>query len=991
MPVKNSLIAIGAFSIFCCLLQGMTPSEPAAPVRPAAPQARKARPTPLPVKIPFGPPTQNVVSRQLRSGTVHVYPLPLKAGERVVVIAFQDGVDLQAALFDPAGQHLFTVNSPNGTKGAERIFWVAKTSGNYRIEISCSEQKAVGDYRISINDQGPANEKDQQDALAEQLFYRAAEEMKARALDRVEEKLQNAARLWEEINNQRRQADALNALGGLYRDAGRFDEALQKFSRIRNLYHRLGRIADEGLVDNSIGAIQAARQDLVSAQNSFNQALACGESGNDRSVIAAAYENLGTLFRSEGHAEEALASLEKAREIWKGLNVGKEAGTLVSMGELFVAEGEWNLANEKYQEAWAVLTFDRDPGAKAQVLQGLGNLYLKTHQPEQALRHFRKALDIQQQARLLNDLPNSLNGIADALLNEKQPLQALTISRQALTIYEQRADLTGQARVLVNIGWALARLHRYTESRDSYERALTLNKSLDPWTVAAARLGLALLEKDRRNPISAQREAEAAVKSVEGLRGSAGSDFRMAFSATKRDSYDALIDILLWRHSLSPAAGYDAQALRVSEQARSRGLLDRVSAVAATANLKSSPSSPPILSLREIQSHLDSETLLLEYHLGRRASWLWVVGASFCRVFRLPPREQLENLINRVAKLLPNSQRRERFLEARRAATELSHTLLGPKVVPRLGHKRLLISAPDALQSANLGTLPDPGIAEPPLGDRNWPQPLLVDHEVDSILSASLASALHAREAARPRPQDRLAVIGDPVSDDHDKRLAGSEGFSPSERKNKDDARSPSRFPRLESAEAEGKAILKEAGQQGVTGAFGFDATRELVLSGQLSTFGNLHFVTHGFVEPGNAKSSFLVLSQWDRQGHSIDGLLTADDISHLDLPADLVVLSACETGLGERIPGEGIVGLSHAFMEAGATRVMVSLWKVEDQATSKLMDSFYHEYFTNGLSPLQALRRAQTAMWKSQSFNAPFFWGGFEVQGDWQWVRDPR
>jgi tetratricopeptide (TPR) repeat protein len=917
--------------------------------------------------------------------------LPLKAGERVVVIAYQDGVDLQAALFDPAGQYLFTVNSPNGTKGAERIFWVAKTSGNYRIEISCSEQKAAGDYRISITNQGPANEKDEKEALAEQLFYQAAEEMKARALDRVEEKLKDAARLWEEIGHQERQADAWNGLGNFYYEAKSLDEALRQFIQVKNLYRRLGKVADEGLADNSIGTVQDARQDFVAAQNSFNQALACGESGNDKSVVAAAYQNLGTLFRKEGRAEEALANLGRAREIWKGFNTGKEAATLVSMGELFVAEGKWGLAQERYQEAWAVIISDRDPGAKAKVLQGLGSLYLKTGQPDRAWRFYSKALAVERQARLLNEMPDSLNGMADALLNKKQPLQALMTSRQALAIYEQQMNLSGQARTHVNMGWALARLHRYEESRRSYERALSLAKGLDPWIASAARLGLALLERDHGNPTAAQREAEAAVKSVEGLRGSAGADFRMAFSATKRDHYDALIDILLWEHSLSPGAGYDAQALRVSEQASSRGLLDRVSTVAATAKVKSSPPSSQILSLREIQSHLDSETLLLEYHLGRHASWLWVVGASFCRVFKLPPRDQLENLINRVAKLLPISRRHESFREALRAATDLSHTLLGPKVVPLLGHKRLLISASEALQSVYLGALPDPGIAEPPPGARKWPQPLLVDHEVDPILSASLVSALHAREAARPRPQDRLAVVGDPVSDDSDKRLAGSEGSSASERKNKPGARSMSRFPRLEFAKAEGEAILKEAGQQGVMGAFGFAATRELVLSGQLSTFGTLHFVTHGFVEPGNAKGSFLVLSLWDQQGHPVNGYLTADDISHLDLPADLVVLSACETGLGEHVPGEGIVGFSHAFMEAGATRVMVSLWNVEDQATSKLMGSLYHEYFTNGLSPLQALRRAQTEMWKSQNFDAPFFWGGFEVQGDWQWVRDPR
>jgi CHAT domain-containing protein len=140
----------------------------------------------------------------------------------------------------------------------------------------------------------------------------------------------------------------------------------------------------------------------------------------------------------------------------------------------------------------------------------------------------------------------------------------------------------------------------------------------------------------------------------------------------------------------------------------------------------------------------------------------------------------------------------------------------------------------------------------------------------------------------------------------------------------------------------------------------------------------------HGLFSSDDGASSSLVLSLWDRGGQYRNGFLRASEIYGLDLPADLVTLSACNTGRGESVPGEGVVGLSQAFLAAGATQVMMSLWPIEDFATSRLMKLFYHEYLGKGLSPAAALREAQKSMLKSAVRKAPFYWGGFEIQGDW-------
>jgi CHAT domain-containing protein len=132
---------------------------------------------------------------------------------------------------------------------------------------------------------------------------------------------------------------------------------------------------------------------------------------------------------------------------------------------------------------------------------------------------------------------------------------------------------------------------------------------------------------------------------------------------------------------------------------------------------------------------------------------------------------------------------------------------------------------------------------------------------------------------------------------------------------------------------------------------------------------------------------SAIVLSMVDKQGNMQPqgGFLRTIDIFNLNLPADLVVLSACETGLGKEIRGEGLIGLTRGFMYAGAARVVVSLWSVSDRATADLMERFYKRIFKKELTPSAALRSAQVRMWGKKKWQAPYYWAGFVMQGEWK------
>jgi CHAT domain-containing protein len=162
--------------------------------------------------------------------------------------------------------------------------------------------------------------------------------------------------------------------------------------------------------------------------------------------------------------------------------------------------------------------------------------------------------------------------------------------------------------------------------------------------------------------------------------------------------------------------------------------------------------------------------------------------------------------------------------------------------------------------------------------------------------------------------------------------------------------------------------------------ALDFEANRHLLLSGELGRYRLLHLAGHGLAHP---ELTGLVLSLYDRDGRAVDGLIRPYELYGLRLSAELVVLSACSTGLGSEIRGEGLLGLSRGFLYAGASQVLASLWDVDDHATVELMERFYMALLRDGLPPAAALRQAQRALRRERPWSAPHYWAGFVLQGD--------
>ena len=168
--------------------------------------------------------------------------------------------------------------------------------------------------------------------------------------------------------------------------------------------------------------------------------------------------------------------------------------------------------------------------------------------------------------------------------------------------------------------------------------------------------------------------------------------------------------------------------------------------------------------------------------------------------------------------------------------------------------------------------------------------------------------------------------------------------------------------------------------------ALDFAANRETATSAELSQYQIVHFATHALLDTRRPELSGIVLSLVNKEGDEQDGFLRAHEIYNLKLPAELVVLSGCRTGLGKEVRGEGLIGLTRGFMYAGAKRVAVSLWKVEDKPTAELMARFYKRMLgQEKLSAAAALRAAQLEMWKDKRWSLPYYWAGFMLQGEWK------
>ncbi len=398
---------------------------------------------------------------------------------------------------------------------------------------------------------------------------------------------------------------------------------------------------------------------------------------------------------------------------------------------------------------------------------------------------------------------------------------------------------------------------------------------------------------------------------------------------------------------------------------------------------------PQPLTLPEIQKKiLDENTILLQYSLGAYRSYLWVVTSTKLTTYELPKQVDIETAARNFRDTVTNPRWRNSPQKVAEASANLGQLILHP-AANQLGDKRLLI-VPDGI----LHYTPFPALTISPTTGQNTNLPLIAKHEVIILPSASTLAILRQNYGDRKPPNQTLEILADPVFTPDDERVKGKLTQETTEKleannlglnralRSSDIGGLPKRLP---FTRQEAQTILSLVPSASSRQKLDFDASRTTATDGSLANYQIVHFATHGIANSENPELSGILMSMVDDKGNTVNGFLRLTDIFNLKLAANLVVLSACQSGMGQNVKGEGMVGLTRGFMYAGAQRVAVSLWSVDDEGTAVLMEKFYQKMLQQKLAPAAALRAAQIEMMQDEKWKSPYYWAAFTLQGEWK------
>lgn len=852
----------------------------------------------------------------------------------------------------------------------------------------------------------------------------------------------DALRRFRALGDDFQVARTMTIVGLTYIRRGELDEALGVFRDALALHQRLGNVGQEAVVYNNLGMIHGRRGEPERAVEVFQTAYQVAERmGLDRGLamtlnnLAIASKDLGDFRLSRSYYEKALGMVRGAK------NPNLEAVLFTNLGNLHRKMGDYTEALAAYEAGLVLARAAGTRESEARVLNTIGSLLYQLGDYQKALEHHEQSLAMRRTIVDVTAEAASLNGAGLALHRLGESDRAITQLTEALAIRRRTSDRLGEAQTLRDLALVERDRAHLTAARGHLEAALELTDMLRGQIMSPdLRASFIAAEHDRyelyvdvlMQLYAQQPEGRLDITALEASERGRARVLRESLIEARTDIRAGIAPALLERERAlqreieSASARLSRLLTRTSdptdvETARQAlsGVMTQYGQLQAQIR-RESPSyaaltQPPPLAVADLQRDLvDRDTILLEYSLGEKRSWLWAVTTTDVTSFELPPRREIEDVGRRVYELLTARQprsgesvtaRNARVARAdadlRRETLALSGMILAP-VATHFGAawrgRRLLIVASEMLQFLPFSALSEPA------GDS---QPLVIGHEVAYLPSASVLSTIRTHAARQAPAARQLAVVADPVFDAEDSRIAG--GARPEAERARSLTRGTSdapgvsvearalrsvegagqspmpRLTRLPFTRQEARAIaaLVPAGQR--LEATDFRASRATVLAPELADYRFVHLATHGFFNSEQPELSGLVFSLLDRSGKPQDGFLRLSDIYNMRLSADVVVLSACQTALGKDIRGEGLVGLTRGFLYAGARRVVASLWQVDDLATAELMRRFYRGMILDGLRPAEALHRAQQQLARDPRWSSPFFWSAFVLQGDWQ------
>ncbi|MGB9242945.1 MAG: CHAT domain-containing protein [Candidatus Acidiferrales bacterium] len=667
------------------------------------------------------------------------------------------------------------------------------------------------------------------------------------------------------------------------------------------------------------GTLAWLRGDTDAARSEYLASLSIARSIHDSYLEANSLTNLGNVATRQEHFDESIDWNRAALQVMQSTNApGAQANILGNMGWSYLDLGDYENALALFQQADAASGRAGSLGAQIQWRLSIGNIHLARRDYSSAERAYQGALDVAKSLRDEDSMAQCLENLALVSLETGQVDAAQHYNEQVASSVHAHSD---QVLSVVIHGRIEELRHNHKEARKAFESVLRDSNAPTPlrWE---AQSHLAEVYASEGNRAEAERQFRSALATITTARASIKTEeLRLSFLSNAITFYDDYIDFLI-------SQGRAGDALQVAEVSRAQTLAEGL-------GLRSKILFPiPNFQPRSIAQRFGAT--LLFYWLGEKHSYLWAVTSSSVSLFTLPDASEIELALRsyREALLGPRD-----VLEASNAeGIKLYDKLVAP-AQKLIAPGSLVIILPDAgLYGLNFETLLNP---KPQL--HYWIEDSVVAYANSLVLLAASANQPVARAK-------KLLLVGNPIS--------------PS-----------AEFPDLPQAGTEMTDVERYFAAPERTVLSRQQATAAAYLDSKPAQYSFIHFVAHGTASRASPLDSAVILS---RQGDSYK--LYARDIVTQPLHANLVTISACH-GAGERTySGEGLVGLTWAFLRAGAHSVIAALWEVNDNSTPELMDDLYAE-IQKGSTPDVALHHAKLKLLHSGTvYQKPFYWGPFEI-----------
>ncbi|HQU86102.1 MAG TPA: CHAT domain-containing protein, partial [Pyrinomonadaceae bacterium] len=925
--------------------------------------------------------------------------------------------------------NVFEFKNENEANGAEFQTAAVETDGEYELRVmTFGESEKTGKYALRIAEMREATDKELSQTSAFKIINGLAKNVKAgtataEQITKVISDFETALEKFRFAGNRKYEAMTLSSIGSFYTRLGNWNKAVEIQKKSIEIVHKIDMEDEASMILTNLGTsylrqnepqkalevfhesvtISRKRGDIFNEIRTLNllgttyeeigdraraieyqtQALEKSQTEQEDNFLTQIYNDLGKLNTNLGENRKAIEYFQKAVEsAQKSNNKRLEASSLGNLGQTFFALGEKQKAFDFLNKSLEINRGLADKFGEAAALKKLGNIYLKLGENEKAIENINKSLEIY---RSLADTQN----LAETLLLSAKIDSQKNSFATAQTKIEEAISLIEKIRLRVNVA----------DLRDSF------SANLQDFYASYIEI---LMKREKLEPnknfsaLALQANERAHARGLIDLLAESNADIRQGVDEKLLGKESETQNLLTARlENLTKilngkAKPEDVENLK-QEIAKIRTDFEQIQAQIRSASPHySSLTQPKTLAVKEIQAQiLDENSVLLEYALGKDRSYLWIVGKNEFRAIELPAKNEIEQTAREFYDALTARNKQIKFetdeenalrikqkdIDVQSLSVELGEKILAP-AMPFLKDKRVLIVADGTLQYVPFAALK--------VKNSGF---LVETNEIVNLPSASVLAVLRNEFGNRALAPKTLAVLADPIFEKTDERFQTAsankqkaEFVAVSRKRTRGNAETREGFElqRLPFTRREAEVISTFVPENKKEKLLDFAASRRSAMSPELANYRFVHFATHGILSNENPELSGIAFSMFDEKGKEQDGFLRVGDIYNLKFPAEMVVLSGCKTGLGREIKGEGLVGMTRGFMYAGAKRVTVSLWDVNDEATSELMGRFYKEMLgANKLAPASALRQAQISMLKDKRWQNPYFWSTFILQGE--------